>query len=161
MTRWSEEQLADYERRQHGMGALAPRDVPEARRERATAKVAQRASGGSSPLERQFLGHLTVMQLAPELQYRFDATRRWRFDFAWPALKVAVELDGGIFAAENGTEAGRHARGVGRMKDYEKRNAAAEQGWVVLCYGPPQVRSGEAALQVERIVKARSVAQPQ
>ena len=95
------------------------------------------------------------MQLRPELEYRFHPERRWRLDFAFPDVRVGVELDGGIFAAENGTEAGRHARGAGRVADYEKRNAAAELGWIVLCYGPPQVRSGEAALQIERIVTAR------
>jgi len=95
------------------------------------------------------------MQLHAEQQYRFHPERKWRFDFAFPDELVAVELDGGIFAAENGQVAGKHARGAGRLKDYEKRNAAAELGWLVLCYGPPQVRSGEAAIQIERLVRAR------
>lgn len=113
-----------------------------------------------SPLEAELAGHLNVMQLAPVQQHRFHDERRWRFDFAFPDVMVAVELDGGIFAAENGTTAGRHARGMGRCKDFEKRNAAAELGWLVLCYGPPQVRSGEAAVQIERIVRARRAAPP-
>jgi hypothetical protein len=100
------------------------------------------------------------MQLEPKAQFRFHPERKWRFDFAFPDELVAVELDGGIFAAENGQVAGKHARGAGRLKDYEKRNAAAELGWLVLCYGPPQVRSGEAALQVERIVRARRASSP-
>lgn len=95
------------------------------------------------------------MQLAAESQYRFHPERRWRLDFAFPDVKVGVEIDGGIFAAENGETAGKHARGAGRCADFEKRNAAAELGWVVLCYGPPQVRSGEAAIQVERVVLAK------
>ncbi len=73
-------------------------------------------------------------------------------DFAFPDVRVGVEVDGAIFAAENGTEAGRHSRGAGQCNDMEKRNAAAELGWFVLSYGPPHVRSGEAALQIERIV---------
>ena len=32
----------------------------------------------------------------PEREFRF-CERRWRFDFAWPSHKVAVEIDGGIF----------------------------------------------------------------
>jgi hypothetical protein len=42
-----------------------------------------------------------------EFEHRFHPVRRWRFDAAFPARKVAVELDGGIFAA------GRHTRGAG------------------------------------------------
>lgn len=108
-----------------------------------------------SALELELYGHLTVMGLEPVKQFRFHAERRWRLDFAFPDMRIGVEVDGGIFAAENGTVAGRHARGMGRCNDFEKRNAAAELGWLILCYGPPQVRSGEAALQVERIVRAR------
>jgi very-short-patch-repair endonuclease len=95
------------------------------------------------------------MQLRPETQYRFHAERKWRLDFAFPDVRVAVELDGGIFAAENGGAVGKHSRGAGRCKDMEKRNAAAELGWIVLNYGPPHVRSGEAALQIERLVRRR------
>lgn len=153
--RWTPEEYAAYERRQHSGGTLGVLDVPAPSGKPATARAPARARGASSPLERELLGHLTVMQLRPELEYKFHPERRWRLDFAFPDELVGVELDGGIFAAENGTEAGRHARGVGRIKDYEKRNAAAELGWFVLCYGPPQVRSGEAALQVERLLRAR------
>ena len=162
MTRWTEEEFAAYERRIRPGDArpLAVFDVPAPRRKGPTAKAQAGAGRNISALETELLGHFTVMQLVPELQHRFHPERRWRFDFAFPAELVAVEVDGGIFAAENGTEAGRHARGVGRLKDYEKRNAAAELGWFVLCYGPPQVRDGTAALQVERLVRARRLLLP-
>lgn len=155
--KWTEEQLADYERRtgQRCGRALAAHDVPSPAGERPIAKAAQRARRNPSALETELGGNLTVMQLHAEQQYRFHPERKWRFDFAFPDELVAVELDGGIFAAENGQVAGKHARGAGRLKDYEKRNAAAELGWLVLCYGPPQVRSGEAAIQIERLVRAR------
>jgi hypothetical protein len=63
---------------------------------------------------------------APEREYRFDGRRKWRFDFAWPAQKVAVEVEGGIWAN------GRHVRGLGFSNDCEKYNAAAAQGWRIL-----------------------------
>ena len=62
-------------------------------------------------------------QLEPE--YRFAPTRRWRFDFAHPDTKIAVELDGGTW---NG---GRHVRGDGYARDCEKLNAASADGWRV------------------------------
>jgi len=62
----------------------------------------------------------------PSREYRFAPPRRWRFDFAWPAIKLAVEVEGGTWSG------GRHTRGAGFAKDCEKYNAAASLGWRVL-----------------------------
>lgn len=62
----------------------------------------------------------------PEQQYRFHASRKWRFDYAWPAMKLAVEIDGGQWIAHGG----RH----NTDGDREKLNAAAVLGWRVLRY---------------------------
>lgn len=40
-------------------------------------------------------------------EHRFHPARRWRFDFAWPELLFAVEVEGGIWTG------GRHNRGSG------------------------------------------------
>ena len=69
----------------------------------------------------------------PVKEYRFHPTRKWRFDYAIPALKIAVECDGGVWTG------GRHVSPKGYMKDMEKFNAAAELGWVVLKYTPQQL----------------------
>lgn len=74
----------------------------------------------------------------PETEYRFHPTRRWRFDYAFPASSIAVEVDGGAFVG------GRHTRGAGFVKDMEKNNAAVLRGWRVLRFTPQQVKSGEA-----------------
>lgn len=73
---------------------------------------------------------------APVAEYRFDPDRRWRFDLAWPATRLAVEVHGGIWTA------GRHTRGSGQLKDWEKLNAAALDGWRVLQVSPAQVTDG-------------------
>jgi very-short-patch-repair endonuclease len=65
---------------------------------------------------------------APQREYRFHPTRKWRFDFAWAAHRVAVEIDGGIFTG------GGHNRGVQFARDAEKHNAAVLLGWRVLRY---------------------------
>jgi very-short-patch-repair endonuclease len=64
----------------------------------------------------------------PVAEHRFAPPRRWRFDFAWPDQMVAVEVDGGQWAAQGG----RHARDT----DREKMNAAAVMGWRVLRFSP-------------------------
>jgi len=62
---------------------------------------------------------------APEREYRFHQ-RRWRFDFAWPAERVAVEIEGAVYTR------GRHTRGAGFSADCVKYNEAAAAGWCVL-----------------------------
>ena len=61
-------------------------------------------------------------------EYRFHETRKWRFDFAYPELKIAIEVEGGTWAA------GRHTTGAGFDKDCEKYNAATRMGWRILRY---------------------------
>ena len=71
----------------------------------------------------RFWQQLGGQELTPE--HRFHATRKWRFDFALPALKIAIEIDGGVFGN------GRHNRASGFIKDCEKLNHAAAAGWRV------------------------------
>jgi hypothetical protein len=70
--------------------------------------------------------------------------RMWRFDFAWPAHMLAVEVDGGTWAG------GRHTRGAGFERDCEKVNEAVLRGWRVLRFTTKQVDSGEALAWIER-----------
>lgn len=72
----------------------------------------------------------------PEREYRFHDTRKWRFDFAWPESKVAVEIDGGGFAFGGG----KHMQ----PRDLEKLNTAASMGWKVYRFSPDMVRKGAA-----------------
>jgi hypothetical protein len=63
---------------------------------------------------------------APIREHRFAPPRRWRFDLAWPSLRLALEIEGGTWTG------GRHVRGKGYEDDCEKYNAAALAGWIVL-----------------------------
>jgi len=64
----------------------------------------------------------------PSREYVFCAERKFRFDFAWPVHRIAVEIEGGVFSR------GRHTRPMGFIKDCEKYNMAALHGWRVLRY---------------------------
>lgn len=59
-------------------------------------------------------------------EHMFHYTRQWRFDYAIPDLKVAIEIDGGVW------DYGRHNRPQGYINDMEKLNNAASLGWLVL-----------------------------
>jgi len=84
----------------------------------------------------------------PEREYRFSPPRRWRFDFAWPDEKVAVEVEGGTWSF------GRHVRGRGYAADCEKYNAAVIDGWRVLRFTGGMLRDDveRCVRQVERLV---------
>lgn len=59
-------------------------------------------------------------------EFRFHPTRKWRFDYAFPSKRVAVEVDGGVWSG------GRHINPSGYINDLEKLNTAASMGWLVL-----------------------------
>ena len=71
-------------------------------------------------------------------EYRFDPVRMWRLDFAWPMVKLGIEIHGGSFSG------GRHVRGLGFAKDCEKMNALTLAGWRTLVYTTEQVKAGVA-----------------
>lgn len=70
----------------------------------------------------------------PTPEYRFHATRKWRFDYAIVRWKVAIEIDGGVWI-----KGGAHSMPTHIARDMEKGNAAALQGWKVLRYEPSNI----------------------
>lgn len=68
-------------------------------------------------------------------EYKFHPIRKWRFDYAIPTKKIAIEIEGGLWLQ------GRHNRPVTMIKDFEKYNEAAILGWRILKYTPSQVNN--------------------
>lgn len=107
--------------------------------------VSKRSSNhqAMSTLEADFWRRITKSDIPePKHEWRFDYRRRWRFDFAWPSVMLAVELEGGVWSR------GRHTRGAGYIADTEKYNKAVELGWRVLRYASVDTACIE---QVERV----------
>ena len=80
---------------------------------------------------------------APVRQHEFHPTRKWRFDFAWPDRKLAVEVQGGQWVK------GAHNRGTGMNNDARKNCAAVGMGWKVMYVTGDMVNSGEALNAIE------------
>lgn len=85
-----------------------------------------RRAAGDSPLERKFAEKWQSLS-APAFvtQHKFHPSRRWKFDFAWPLVRVAAEIHGATFAG------GRHVNGLGYWGDRIKINAAQRLNWKV------------------------------
>ena len=96
---------------------------------------------------------LTGLQVAKE--HLFCDGRRWRFDYALPTLKIAIEIEGGVFTN------GRHTRGKGYLNDMEKYNMAAELGWTLLRYTPTQLNESKTYEQIQRVIKTKQQCQIQ
>jgi very-short-patch-repair endonuclease len=89
----------------------------------------------------------------PVREYRFHPSRKWRFDFAWPDVLLAVEVEGGGFSR------GRHHRAAGFAADCEKYNAAALLGWRVLRFTPAMVEDGSAVEPIKHALGFSPAAQ--
>lgn len=80
--------------------------------------------------------------IIPIQQYKFHPVRRWKFDFAWPEFKIAVEINGGTWLS------GRHNHPTSIAKDYEKLNTAQLLGWRIFQFVSSDVKinkqSGES-----------------
>jgi very-short-patch-repair endonuclease len=101
----------------------------------------------ASDLEETFAYQMKVSKFpVPEREHRFATPHWWRFDFAWPALMVAVEAEGGTWAG------GRHTTGTGFRADCQKYNAAVELGWRVLRFTGTEIEDGSALLQLGRVL---------
>lgn len=83
------------------------------------------------------------------LECKFLEGRRFRFDYCWHAYGVAVEVQGGVWSR------GKHGRGSGIIKDYEKLNLAQIEGWIVLQVTPEDLRNYTALPLIEAALKAR------
>lgn len=58
-------------------------------------------------------------------EHRFAPPRQWRFDYAIPDHRIALEVEGGVWTK------GRHTRPRGFLGDIEKYNRATLMGWRV------------------------------
>lgn len=86
---------------------------------------------------------------SPVREHVFAAPRKFRFDFAYPDLRIAVEIEGGVFVG------GRHTRGKGFEVDLQKYNIAQLLGWSVLRFSHSFIKSGEAARMTAQLIQQR------
>ena len=79
-------------------------------------------------------------------EYRFHPVRRWRFDYAIPSHKIAVEVEGGVWTG------GRHIRPQGFLGDVDKYNSAAVMGWKVLRVTPGSLMTNKTLNLLKNVI---------
>jgi len=122
-----------------------------------------------SQLERLLLFQIKAICLPePQQEYRFAAAHvglskgikarlkaarlhDWRFDFAWPSIAFAVEVEGVTASG------GRHQRIGGFIVDIEKYHHALALGWTVYRTTGKLIKNGQSLNLIEQIVKKRGL----
>lgn len=113
-------------------------------------KLIKTIAGNPVPRINMFTLMLAEEGIEVEREYKFHPVRLWRFDYAIPKLKIAIECDGGVW------NYGRHVRPTGYIKDMKKFNAAAELGWLVLKYTPEQLNSSYSIIEIKKVMNYRT-----
>lgn len=85
-----------------------------------------------------------------ERQHGYVPGRKFAADFAWPAQRLLVEIQGGIYTG------GAHGSVTGIKADIERLNLATLHGWRVLRFTPDAVlreeEQGETLELIERVL---------
>jgi|WetSurSiteA1Bulk_404760.scaffolds.fasta_scaffold57130_2 very-short-patch-repair endonuclease len=82
----------------------------------------------------------------------------FRFDFAWPEQKIAVEIDGGNYMVKRRADGTLMAIGHHTApSDYEKINLSQELGWTVFRYTVEMIKKRPelCAAQVIRAINSK------
>lgn len=79
-------------------------------------------------------------------EYRFYKSRQWRFDYAMPLYKIALEVEGGVWTQ------GRHVRPVGFLGDMNKYNTATLLGWRVFRTTPSKLLSQDTITLIKNAI---------
>lgn len=139
------------------MASVRIRDLPPEHRERARA-LKRKAEAQEREAFRDYCRGAGLP--LPDPEARFHPKRKWRFDWAWPEQRIALEVEGGLFGTGEKCSAcgqrsgGAHGAIKGRKRDLEKYNEAAALGWRVLrctpedLYAPGTLELLQRALSV-------------
>jgi len=103
-----------------------------------------------SQLEAQLAMQIKAVGLPePVREYRLPELpeREHRFDFAWPDLRLLVEVNGATWVSNSG-----HTSGKGIERDTTKCNLAVLAGYSVLVVTGLQVKDGRAVGWIEQAI---------
>lgn len=84
------------------------------------------------------------LALDVEKEYRFHPSRKWRFDYAIPSIRMAIEVEGGVWTG------GRHTSSKGFLGDMEKYNEAALSGWCLIRTTPEELLTSKILDLIKR-----------
>lgn len=110
----------------------------------------------STEIEDRFAADLDRHGIKYVRQARLIRRRQWRWDFAIPKARVAIEIQGLMIMRDPVSgeliTRGGHATPQGMRNDMEKAHAILLVGWLPLAFERTHVRNGYAARTVVRLI---------
>ena len=101
--------------------------------------------------EQTFLLMLKARKMpTPTPEFRFHPVRKFRWDWAWPEARLALEVEGGVWSG------GAHGRGTGIVRDMEKATLAAEEGWRIIRVTPSNLATEATMDSIHRALQWRT-----
>lgn len=95
----------------------------------------------------------TDLKLEVWPEYFFTLERQYRFDYAIPELKIAIEQNGGIWSKGNSG----HSSGKGIQRDMDKTALAASLGWTVISRSPEQMQTTETLNLIKSAIQHKKL----
>ena len=92
------------------------------------------------------------LRLGVEREYKFHPTRKWRWDYALPAIKVCVEYQGLNFG-HGGASGHQTIKGI--VAENWKYSEGAIDGWCIVLINAVSIESGLAHDLIKRAVESR------
>ena len=119
--------IGEFQTEQPQISTNKPREGKSTGLHEKTPQNARKGQNKPNPVE-LISSALNILGVEHVKEYKFLHDRRFRFDIAIPAHKIALEFEGGVFTG------GRHTRGKGYVNDAKKYNLAVMHGWRLLRY---------------------------
>lgn len=91
----------------------------------------------------------SVLKAEAVRELQFCPGRKWRFDYAIPSAKIAIEIEGAIWSR------GRHVSPQGYIKDMEKYNMASVLGWTLLRFSTDQQFSKDTLTLIQQTYETK------
>lgn len=134
---------------------MSDKDITTTKKTRRAPKSRKITDKRKSQVEADMFTRLVNSELHAECvkEYRFYSPRKWRFDYALPAFKIALEVEGGVWTR------GRHVRPQGFLGDIEKYNTATLLGWRVFRTTPSKLITGSTLLLLKNAMSGGSFTQ--
>lgn len=144
--RWTPQDLAEYQARRGIAGAGgAVRQAVDA-----LANFGNSLSNVCFKSELLQQLHFAKIQVEPE--FKIFEHRKFRADWRVKGTRILIEFEGGLF--HKGKQG--HSSVSGILRDIEKYNLCAIEGWTVVRVAPNHVRNGQALKWIEEAIASRS-----
>jgi very-short-patch-repair endonuclease len=82
-------------------------------------------------------------------EFYFSVDRLFRLDYAYPELKIGIEVDGGTWSKKRSG----HSSGTGLARDREKSTLLATLGWLLIRVTPQELMTLKTIETIKKIIE--------